>query len=241
MNTESTPKIQISGGILWKRHRFVLRAQLKQRRQLPPTPPADDEDTPRLQRPTVPQRTVINVTPAEKDQGVSYAELRYDIPGHTVKTVDTEPDSHYDKPLPGVHPLINTSPTSEGISKHPPSPEGGTIFSVTGNAPPQLHRLPSEYACPPAHMPRAKQPAPVQSHGDVNDIPLPARREGLRENQDLNKENNGTIVGSLNEEHVTILVDRGYDRLKAVEALRVSHNNLKMAEDILDTFVKNNR
>lgn len=75
----------------------------------------------------------------------------------------------------------------------------------------------------------------------MNDIPLPARREGLRENQDLNKENNGTIVGSLNEEHVTILVDRGYDRLKAVEALRVSHNNLKMAEDILDTFVKNNR
>ncbi|XP_048250836.1 E3 ubiquitin-protein ligase CBL-B-like isoform X5 [Haliotis cracherodii] len=122
-----------------------------------------------------------------------------------------------------------------------------TVINVTpaekdqGNAPPQLHRLPSEYACPPAHMPRAKQPAPVQSHGDVNDIPLPARREGLRENQDLNKENNGTIVGSLNEEHVTILVDRGYDRLKAVEALRVSHNNLKMAEDILDTFVKNNR
>ncbi|XP_046583735.1 E3 ubiquitin-protein ligase CBL-B-like isoform X2 [Haliotis rubra] len=204
------------------------------RRQLPPTPPADDEDTPRLQRPTVPQRTVINVTPAEKDQGVSYAELRYDIPGHTVKTVDTEPDSHYDKPLPGVHPLISTSPTSEGISKPPPSPEGG-------NVPPQLHRLPSEYACPPAHMPRAKQPAPVQPHGDVNDIPLPARREGLRENQDLNKENNGTIVSSLNEEHVTILVGRGYDRLKVVEALRVSHNNLKMAEDILDTFVKNNR
>ncbi|XP_067675642.1 E3 ubiquitin-protein ligase CBL-B-like isoform X1 [Haliotis asinina] len=211
------------------------------RRQLPPTPPADDEDTPRLQRPTVPQRTVINVTPAEKDQGVSYAELRYDIPGHTVKTVDTEPDSHYDKPLPGVHPLISTSPTSEGISKYPPSPEGGTIFSVTGNAPPPLHRLPSEYASPPAHLPRAKQPAPVQPHGDVNDIPLPARREGLRENQDLNKENNGTIVSSLNEEHVTILVDRGYDRLKVVEALRVSHNNLKMAEDILDTFVKNNR
>ncbi|XP_071095696.1 E3 ubiquitin-protein ligase CBL-B-like isoform X4 [Haliotis cracherodii] len=134
-----------------------------------------------------------------------------------------------------------TVPQRTVINVTPAEKDQGTIFSVTGNAPPQLHRLPSEYACPPAHMPRAKQPAPVQSHGDVNDIPLPARREGLRENQDLNKENNGTIVGSLNEEHVTILVDRGYDRLKAVEALRVSHNNLKMAEDILDTFVKNNR
>lgn len=68
------------------------------------------------------------------------------------------------------------------------------------------------------------------------DIPLPARRERLRENQDVNKEN--SILDSINEEHVEALVEKGYNRLKVVEALRVAKNNIAMAEEILETFVK---
>ena len=75
---------------------------------------------------------------------------------------------------------------------------------------------------------------------DKGDMPTPTRREGLRENQDMNKENNKKR-NSLNEEYVEELVLRGYDRLNVVDALRVAKNNLKMAEDILETFVKTTR
>ena len=68
------------------------------------------------------------------------------------------------------------------------------------------------------------------------DIPLPARRDRLRENQDVNKEN--SIFDSINEDHVNELVGKGYDRFKVLEALRVAKNNIKMAEEILETFVK---
>jgi len=70
----------------------------------------------------------------------------------------------------------------------------------------------------------------------MTDIPLPARRDRLRENQDGNKEN--SIFDSINEEHVDELVSKGYDRLKVLEALRVAKNNIVMAEEILETFVK---
>lgn len=65
----------------------------------------------------------------------------------------------------------------------------------------------------------------------------PPRREGLRENQDVNKENDQQI-SSINEAHVTTLVAMGYGRLQVVDALRVARNNIKMAEEILETFVK---
>jgi len=71
---------------------------------------------------------------------------------------------------------------------------------------------------------------------NMTDIPLPARRDRLRENQDGNKEN--SIFDSINEEHVDELVSKGYDRLKVLEALRVAKNNIVMAEEILETFVK---
>lgn len=68
------------------------------------------------------------------------------------------------------------------------------------------------------------------------EIPLPARRDRLRENQDVNKEN--SIFDSINEDHVEELVSKGFDRLKVLEALRVAKNNIVMAEEILETFVK---
>ena len=70
-----------------------------------------------------------------------------------------------------------------------------------------------------------------------SDIPLPVRnrdsREKLKENCDSNKEN------SVDEQSVDHLVQKGYDRLRVVDALRVARNNLRMAEDILETFVGN--
>ena len=71
---------------------------------------------------------------------------------------------------------------------------------------------------------------------DPGDIPLPARRERLRESQDSNKEN--SIFDSINEDNVNELVEKGYDRMKVLEALRVAKNNMRMAEEILETFVK---
>lgn len=68
------------------------------------------------------------------------------------------------------------------------------------------------------------------------EIPLPARRDRLRENHDVNKEN--SIFDSINEDHVEELVSKGFDRLKVLEALRVAKNNIVMAEEILETFVK---
>ncbi|XP_041373425.1 E3 ubiquitin-protein ligase CBL-like isoform X2 [Gigantopelta aegis] len=200
------------------------------RRQLPPTPPLEDDDG-HLQKPMLPQRNAVTATPPDKDgQSVSYAELRYDVPNHSKSPVfDTEPDSHYDKPLPGIHPVINTSVTD----KHNVQVEGG-------NAKPSLHRIPSDYGSTTVCKPT---PSIAEIHTpllDKGDQPTPARREGLRENQDMNKENNKKR-NSLNEEYVEELIMRGYDRLKVVDALRVAKNNLKMAEDILETFVKTSR
>lgn len=46
------------------------------------------------------------------------------------------------------------------------------------------------------------------------------------------------MCDSINEEHVINLVSKGFDRLKVMEALRVAKNNIRMAEEILETFVK---
>lgn len=65
----------------------------------------------------------------------------------------------------------------------------------------------------------------------------PPRREGLHENQDVNKENAGDWAPP-SEDTISSLVRQGYSRDRVIDALRVSRNNLKMAEDILRTFVK---
>lgn len=65
----------------------------------------------------------------------------------------------------------------------------------------------------------------------------PPRREGLRENHDVNKEYDQQ-TSSINENDVSTLVAMGYGRLQVVDALRVTRNNIKMAQEILEIFVK---
>lgn len=69
------------------------------------------------------------------------------------------------------------------------------------------------------------------THDDNKDIQLPVRNR-LRETNDNNKEN------SIDEVQVDHLVAKGYDRLRVVDALRVARNNMTMAEEILETFVR---
>ncbi|CAG5116049.1 unnamed protein product, partial [Candidula unifasciata] len=95
---------------------------------------------------------------------------------------------------------------------------------------PQLYRLNSDYA---TALPRSKA---RDEHSSCVLVP-PPRREGLRENQDINKENDQQ-TSSINEAQVDTLIAMGYNRLHVVNALRVSRNNIKMAEEILKTFVK---
>ena len=72
-----------------------------------------------------------------------------------------------------------------------------------------------------------------RSENVEKDIQLPVRnRERLRESTESNKEN------SIDESSVDVLVAKGYDRLRVVDALRVARNNIKMAEEILETFVR---
>ncbi|XP_050415752.1 E3 ubiquitin-protein ligase CBL-B isoform X1 [Patella vulgata] len=206
------------------------------RRQLPPTPPIEDRAH-NSNKPTPPVRS--QHTPVEKDQGVSYAELRYDSTTQQPKTNNTNTststsssgvggnDFIYDKPTPGIHPVINTSQRTEG----------GTIFSVTGNEKPPMFRIPSEYAVPQRF--NRNEEIPAEDETKVPDQP-PPRNIGLRENQDINKENNDTL-SSINDDYVELLVGRGFEKLNVLDALRVSRNNLKMAEEILETFVKNSR
>ena len=75
--------------------------------------------------------------------------------------------------------------------------------------------------------------------GSQEGITVPPRRE-LQENQDINKENAGES-GPPSEDSINTLVRQGYSRDRVIDALRVSRNNLKMAEDILRTFVKQNQ
>ncbi|XP_052803888.1 E3 ubiquitin-protein ligase CBL-like isoform X5 [Mya arenaria] len=112
--------------------------------------------------------------------------------------------------------------------------------SDTGNSRAPLHRVPSEYDVPPLPAPRGRNTPTLDSSknheaGSSGDIPLPARRDRLRENQDINKENS---YDSINEDHVEELTKKGYNRMKVLEALRVAKNNITMAEEILETFVK---
>lgn len=74
---------------------------------------------------------------------------------------------------------------------------------------------------------------------DAYDVPPPAI-DHLRDFQDSNKENSFHSFHSFAEESVEELVGKGYDRFRVLEALRVARNDLRMAEEILETFVKHN-
>lgn len=66
---------------------------------------------------------------------------------------------------------------------------------------------------------------------DKSEIPLPARNQEFLRDCSENKEN------SVDEDFVDQLVLKGYDKLRAIDALRVARNDPLMAEEILETFV----
>ncbi|WAR05064.1 hypothetical protein MAR_020433 [Mya arenaria] len=148
--------------------------------------------------------------------GVSYAELRYEVPALGGSSKPERMDTG------GGNSAPNHAPNS-GDQSNMSTMQGGTIFSVTGNSRAPLHRVPSEYDVPPLPAPRGRNTPTLDS------------RDRLRENQDINKENS---YDSINEDHVEELTKKGYNRMKVLEALRVAKNNITMAEEILETFVK---
>ncbi|XP_048776873.1 E3 ubiquitin-protein ligase CBL isoform X6 [Ostrea edulis] len=167
------------------------------RRQLPPTPPVDPSHIPQPVSKAICTDVVDGV-------GISYAELRYDVPS-SISTVCSESTD-----------IVNSTEC-----KH------------LGNSKPPLRRTPTDYDLPPLPAPR-KQPGEKKLSDppqEERDIQLPVRNR-LRENTDSNKEN------SVDEVQVDQLVAKGYDRLRVVDALRVARNNLLMAEEILETFVR---
>ncbi|BFZ25499.1 hypothetical protein BsWGS_28538 [Bradybaena similaris] len=185
------------------------------RRQLPPTPPSDS--TLRNQEQPTPAVRALHQN-THSVSGVSYAELRYDAPvpddPSSPSSASQAHEGYYDHPLPGIHPAVC-----------------GTGAADVDEDRPQLYKLNSDYAVPP---PRSKL-----HHEQPSTSPLvpPPRHEGLRENQDLNKENDQQ-TSSIDETDVTALIAMGYNRLQVVDALRVARYNRKMAEEILETFVK---
>lgn len=158
--------------------------------------------------------------------GISYAELRYDVPSN-ISTVGSEPSA-------SVNSFECNNLSNDHKEAESANHKGGTLFSVTGNSKPPLRRTPTDYDLPPLPAPR-KQPGEKKlsdpTHDDNKDIQLPVRNR-LRETNDNNKEN------SIDEVQVDHLVAKGYDRLRVVDALRVARNNMTMAEEILETFVR---
>uniref|UniRef100_K1Q6D5 Uncharacterized protein n=1 Tax=Magallana gigas TaxID=29159 RepID=K1Q6D5_MAGGI len=187
------------------------------RRQLPPTPPVDPSQIPQPVSKAICTDVVDGV-------GISYAELRYDVPSN-ISTVGSEPSA-------SVNSFECNNLSNDHKEAESANHKGGTLFSVTGNSKPPLRRTPTDYDLPPLPAPR-KQPGEKKlsdpTHDDNKDIQLPVRNR-LRETNDNNKEN------SIDEVQVDHLVAKGYDRLRVVDALRVARNNMTMAEEILETF-----
>lgn len=67
-------------------------------------------------------------------------------------------------------------------------------------------------------------------------VPLPVRRDRLRESQESNKENNTPPTDS-SSQYVEKLVAEGFDRQNVIRALQIADNNLRMAREILQEFV----
>ncbi|CAI9737920.1 E3 ubiquitin-protein ligase CBL-like isoform X1 [Octopus vulgaris] len=204
------------------------------RRQLPPTPSRDDEDDVTLVVYKAPhsahnsiQRLGTTVDSTGSNSGISYAQLCYEL------SVDMSPDYTYDKPHctiargapDGCSSYINF-PMSGGNSKKIPQRAGEMEY------PPPI----------PQHRPKPDEAPPkIKSECHHKAGAVPIQRERLRERQDNNKENTETSsYNSINQEFVEDLVSRGYDKVRVVDALRVARNDLKMAEEILETFVKRN-
>uniref|UniRef100_A0A8W8KRS4 E3 ubiquitin-protein ligase CBL n=1 Tax=Magallana gigas TaxID=29159 RepID=A0A8W8KRS4_MAGGI len=187
------------------------------RRQLPPTPPVDPSQIPQPVSKAICTDVVDGV--ARNHTGISYAELRYDVPSN-ISTVGSEPSAS-----------VNSFECNNLSNDHK---EAESANHKGGNSKPPLRRTPTDYDLPPLPAPR-KQPGEKKlsdpTHDDNKDIQLPVRNR-LRETNDNNKEN------SIDEVQVDHLVAKGYDRLRVVDALRVARNNMTMAEEILETFVR---
>ncbi|XP_062594634.1 E3 ubiquitin-protein ligase CBL-like isoform X3 [Saccostrea cucullata] len=186
------------------------------RRQLPPTPPVDPSQIPQPVSKAICTDVVDGV--ARNHTGISYAELRYDVPSN-INSVCSEST-----------PTVNSSECKRLVNENH---EVESANHKGGNSKPPLRRAPTEYDLPPLPAPRKPQGEKKLSDPppEEKDIQLPVRNR-LRENTDSNKEN------SVDEVQVDHLVAKGYDRLRVVDALRVARNNLHMAEEILETFVR---
>ncbi|XP_064618294.1 E3 ubiquitin-protein ligase CBL-B-like [Liolophura sinensis] len=217
------------------------------RRNLPPTPPSPDDDMYTLcdmmAGSKAPGQKNVPVDVDNTGASVFYAELRYENTS-TPQTAGGEgsPGQDYDKPLAGVHPILPEPTSTDDDQSYQNTPAEVTEASSSSKAAPR--RVPSEYDFPPS-VPQHRTTGGITPTTEENskprkaaesiqhmDRPQPAPRGKLCDRQD-NKENN-----SLNEMYVDQLVGQGYDRLQVLEALRVSRNNLKMAEEILEAFAR---
>ncbi|XP_025100109.1 E3 ubiquitin-protein ligase CBL-like isoform X2 [Pomacea canaliculata] len=183
----------------------------------------------------------LAVTARARERGSPFdspAMNRRDVPPPVPPRTLSPAPSPSTSPKPPRRQLPPTPTQNEKLTA-PNSVINTTEKDSHGNARPPLYRVPSDYAAPPpprsthpsmgdsSYMSRPEEVAPV----------APPRREGLHENQDVNKENAGDWAPP-SEDTISSLVRQGYSRDRVIDALRVSRNNLKMAEDILRTFVK---
>ncbi|XP_048776874.1 E3 ubiquitin-protein ligase CBL isoform X7 [Ostrea edulis] len=190
-----------------------------------PTNQEEQNDSDPRDSPTIPKRDLPPPVPPRRSSPVP-------SPSVSPTSSPKPPSRRQLPPTPPVDPSHIPQPVSKAICTD--VVDGvGTIFSVTGNSKPPLRRTPTDYDLPPLPAPR-KQPGEKKLSDppqEERDIQLPVRNR-LRENTDSNKEN------SVDEVQVDQLVAKGYDRLRVVDALRVARNNLLMAEEILETFVR---
>ncbi|XP_060083532.1 E3 ubiquitin-protein ligase CBL-B-like isoform X1 [Ylistrum balloti] len=211
------------------------------RRQLPPTPPV--EGAPQDKH-LIPQPVPKNVcTEASDGTGISYAELRYDVPTNAIPVSESYaghfPPSSFPPDTNSAfesHPMANSPHSSSDTTQNHNELSDYSHKGGTGANPP-LRRVPTDYDLPPLPAPRKPPENNRKLEGGAairGDIPLPVRnREKANEFSDSISEN------SVDEVRVEFLISKGYDRLQVVDALRVARNNIHMAEEILKTFVRN--
>ena len=73
--------------------------------------------------------------------------------------------------------------------------------------------------------------------GEGKEIPLPVRRDRLKENQESNKENQERRDASRPEpQKIDRLMEEGYERQAVLRALSIAQNNMDMARNILREF-----
>ncbi|XP_069115856.1 E3 ubiquitin-protein ligase CBL-B-like isoform X4 [Argopecten irradians] len=148
----------------------------------------------------------------------------------------SSPKPPHRRQLPPTPPVEGNSQDKHLIPQPVPKNVCTEASDGTGSGAP-CRRVPTDYDLPPLPAPR-KPPEnnrKLDSGASIRgDIPLPVRnREKANDLSDSINEN------SVDEVRVDILISKGYDRLQVVDALRVARNDIQMAEEILQTFVRN--